>query len=119
LLLPCFSLLGVLIQNAAALLMPGWIHLGKEHQQGIEAMGQRLIMAAATGLVLLFAVIPAAILFSMVFLSAYWLIGLALYTIDSMVAAIGMLIEAAGAIVWLGRLFDRFDASLEIETTGI
>jgi ABC-2 type transport system permease protein len=118
-LLPCFSLLGVLIQNAAALLMPGWIHLGKEHQQGIEAMGQRLIMAGATGLVLLFAVIPAAILFSMVFLSAYWLIGLAVAPIASMVAAIGLLIEAAVAIVWLGRLFDSFDASLEIETTGI
>ena len=48
-LLPCFSLLGVLIQNAAALLMPGWIHLGKDHQQGIEAMGQRLITAGVTG----------------------------------------------------------------------
>jgi Putative ABC exporter len=118
-LLPCFSLLGVLIQNAAVLLMPGWIHLGKEHQHGIEAMGQRLITAGATGLILLFAVIPAAILFSMVFLSAYWLIGLAIAPIASLVAAIGLLIEAGVAIVWLGRLFDSFDASLELETTGI
>ena len=117
-LLPCFSLLGVLIQNAAALLMPGWIHLGKDHQQGIEAMGQRLITAGATGLVLLLAVIPAAILFSAVFLSAYWLIGWAITPIAALVAAIGLLIEAAVAIVWLGRVFDRFDASLELEVTG-
>ncbi len=112
-LLPGFSLIGLLIQNAAALIMPAWVQLGKEHKRGIEAMGQRLITMAATVLLLLFAVVPAAVLFAVVFLSGYWLVGLAVLPLAALLAALGLLVEAGIAVWWLGRLFDRFDVSLE------
>lgn len=117
-LFPCLSLMGILVQNAAALIMPGWVQLGKEHQQGIEAMGQRIITTIATLLILLFAVIPAAFLFALVFLLGYWLIGLAVVPLAALIAAVALLLEAAVVIAWLGQLFDGFDASLEMETTG-
>ncbi|MBZ5500379.1 MAG: putative ABC exporter domain-containing protein [Acidobacteriia bacterium] len=112
-LLPCFSLIGVLIQNAAALLWPGWVELGKARRQGVEAMGQRLITMLATVFALVFAVIPAALLFAAVFFLGSWLIGLAVLPIAALVAALGLLTEAGLAILWLGRLYDKFDVSLE------
>jgi len=111
LLLPCFSLVGILIQNAAVLIWPGWVELGKGRRQGIEAMGQRLITMAATILTLVLAVIPAGILFALVFFVGSWLIGMAILPICSLVAALAILSEAAFAIVWLGRIYDKFDAS--------
>jgi hypothetical protein len=111
LLLPCFSLVGILIQNAAVLIWPGWVELGKGRRQGIEAMGQRLITMAATILTLVLAVIPAGILFALVFFIGSWLIGMAILPICSLVAALAILSEAAFAIVWLGRIYDKFDAS--------
>ena len=111
LLLPCFVLVGILIQNAAALIWPGWVELGKARRQGIEAMGQRLITMAATILTLVLAVIPAGILFAVVFFLGSWLIGMAIVPISSLLAALAILFEAALAIAWLGRIYDRFDPS--------
>ena len=112
LLLPCFSLLGLLVQNAAALLLPGWVQLGKGRRQGIEAMGQRLISMAATWLLLLCAVLPAAVLFGIVFFAGYRFLGMAILPPASLLAACGLLAEAGLAVLWLGRLFDKFDVSL-------
>ena len=103
----------MVIQNAAALIMPAWVQLGKEHKRGIEAMGQRLITMVATVLVLIFAVVPAGILFSIVFFMGYWLVGLAVLPLAALLAALGLILETAIAVLWLGHLFDRFDISLE------
>jgi ABC-2 type transport system permease protein len=111
LLLPCFSLVGILIQNAAALIWPGWIELGKGHRQGIEAMGQRLITMAATILTLVLVVLPAGIIFALVFFLGSWLIGMAILPFCSLIAALAILLEAAFAIAWMGRIYDKFDAS--------
>ena len=111
LLLPCLSFIGVLIQNATVLILPGWVQLGKEHQQGIEAMGQRLISSIATVLFLLVAAVPAALLFLAAFFGGYWAIGLAIIPVASLIAALALLVEAAAGILWLGHLFDKFDAA--------
>jgi hypothetical protein len=111
LLLPCFSLVGILIQNAAVLLWPGWVELGKAHRQGVEAMGQRLITMAGTMLALVVAVIPPGILFVATFFLGSWLIGLAILPIAAFAAALALLAEAAVAVLWLGRIYDRFDPS--------
>jgi hypothetical protein len=118
LLLPCFGFIGILVQNAAVLLLPGWVQLGKEHQRGVEAMGQRLITGVATAVSLLIAAVPAALLFGAMWFAGYRLIGLAVVPFASMLAAFGLLAEAAIGIVWLGRLFDRFDTSREIFNYG-
>lgn len=114
LLLPCLSFIGVLVQNAAVLLLPGWIHLGREHQHGVEAMGQRLISSLATVLSLLIAALPAAVLFLATWFAGYWLIGLAIAPVAALVAAVGLLAEGAAGIFWLGRIFDRFDPAKEL-----
>lgn len=113
LLLPCFSLIGVLIQNAAVLIWPGWVELGKGRRQGIEAMGQRMISMVATVLALVFSVIPAAVLFAAIYFLGFWLLGLAVLPIAALVAAAGLLVESAFAILWLSRIYDKFDLSLE------
>jgi ABC-2 type transport system permease protein len=113
-LLPCFSLIGVLIQNAAALIMPGWVQLGKERARGVEAMGQNLITMVATVLVLVLALIPAGLIFALVFIPAYLAgYGLPALPVASLFAALGLLAETGLAIIWLGRMYDRFDVSLE------
>jgi hypothetical protein len=42
--LPGMNLLGMLIQNGAALLFPAWIPLGSGRPGGVEALGQNLLM---------------------------------------------------------------------------
>jgi hypothetical protein len=111
LLLPSLSFFGVLIQNATALILPGWVHLGRDHQQGVEAMGQRLIASVATVFFLLIAALPAAALFAAVVFAGYRVLGWAVVPPASLVAAMALLAEAGAAIFWLGRIYDRFDAS--------
>jgi ABC-2 type transport system permease protein len=113
LLLPCISLAGVVIQNAVALLLPGWVQLGPSRQRGVEAMGQRLISMVATIIVLVFAAIPAAVIFLLGFFIAYWMIGIAAVPPAALAAATCLLVETGIATALLGRLYDRFDASLD------
>lgn len=109
LILPCLSVIGVLVQNAAVLLLPGWMQLGREHQRGVEAMGQRLIAGIATALSLAIAAVPAGLMFLLMWLVGYWLIGMAILPAAALLAAFVLLGEAALGVLWLGRVFDRFD----------
>jgi ABC-2 type transport system permease protein len=111
LLLPCFSMIGVLIQNAVALIWPGWIELGKANRRGIEAMGQRLITMVATLLTLIVAVIPAAIIFGIIYFLGSMVIGITVMPIAALAAALSLLAEAGFAILWLGHIFEKFDVS--------
>jgi hypothetical protein len=110
-LLPAISFFGVLIQNATVLILPGWVHVGREHQQGVEAMGQRLIASVATVLFLSIAALPASALFAAALFICYRILGWAALLPASLVAATALLVEACAAIFWLGRVYDRFDAS--------
>jgi hypothetical protein len=110
-LLPCLGFIGILVQNAAVLILPGWVKPGRERSLGVEAMGQRLIAGIATVLSLLIASVPCALLFFAVWLAGNWLIGSAIIPIASLVAASGLLIEAGLGVLWLGRYFDRLDPS--------
>lgn len=111
---PVFTLVVTLIPNASVLLFPAWFQSGKEAPQGIEATGQRIIMAVAQLLVLLVAAIPAVIVFLVMFFVSRWLIGPVLAVpLATLVAAVIIVAEAALGIFWLGRVFDRFDLSAE------
>jgi hypothetical protein len=118
LVLPGFGLLGILVQNAAALLLPGWVQLGREHRQGIEAIGQRLIITAATLIVLLVAVLPAALVFGTCTLVGLPLLGPLVYPVAAAIAAVGLGLEAVLAVLWLGIRFERLDPSVEAEVLG-
>ena len=42
--LPGINLLGMMIQNGAALLYPAWVRLGSGRPAGVEALGQNMLM---------------------------------------------------------------------------
>lgn len=107
--LPWVSLIGVLIQNAAALLLPGWMALDREHERGVEAMGQRLIASIAGVLLLLVAGLPAGIAFAAVYFAGFGVIGPSILPMASLAAALTLGAVAGFGILWLGRLFDRLD----------
>jgi hypothetical protein len=113
-LLPSLSLVGVLAHNAAALFMPGWVNLGKDTQQGIEAMGQRLISLLAVTAIMGVAALPAAIAFVLVFLPGRWLMGSGAIPLAAFGASTTLIGEAAILVAWLGRMFENLDPSLEM-----
>ncbi len=113
LLLPPISLVGILVQNATVLILPGWVHLGREHQQGVEAMGQRLISSIATALCLLLFALPAMLLSAALFFAGYHAAGMLILVPAAAAAALTLFLEAGACILWLGRLFDRYDTAYE------
>lgn len=112
--LPALNLVTMTIPNAAVLLFPGWFQTGKEGPQGIEATGQRLFLALGQFFVFIVALVPAAIVFALVFflgnLVVNYLIAIPLAAIAATVV-VG--VEAWLGLLWVGRLFEKFDLSSE------
>lgn len=115
--LPMLNLVLLLIPNLAVLLFPGWFHSGKDSPQGIEVTGQRLIFMLGQMVVFVFALIPAAGAFIVVFLLCRYAVGWAAAVPPAaLTAAVVLAVEAGLGLVFLGRLFDRLD--LSSESTG-
>jgi len=117
--LPIINGASFLIQNTAALLFPDWIRLGASGMGGLEVIGQRLLgfgisLIALTGLLAVPALVFGAILAAQQ--------GAANPTPTSLLLAvtIGVIVGAGElylAVNWLGRRFERTDAS-EIRPGG-
>jgi putative ABC exporter len=110
--LPGINLLGMLIQNAAALLYPAWVRLGSGRPGGVEALGQNLLMTIAfVALLALTLVLPAAISGG-----AFLLLRPAVNdwaVLPATILALGtMAFEAALIVDWLGRIFERTDPTV-------
>jgi hypothetical protein len=113
-LLPMLDFLVLLIPNAAVLLFPSWIQAGKDSPRGIEATGQRLIFALGQFFVLLLALLPAAIVFTVVLVLMKFALGYAAAVpFAALAATIILAIEASIGVMLLGKLFERFDVSEE------
>jgi ABC-2 type transport system permease protein len=113
--LPGMNLLGMLIQNGAALLFPAWVRLGSGGPGGVEALGQNLLMMVVyLALLSLLLLLPAAIGGGAYLLLRgsidEWAALPAIVLILSTVA-----FEAALLIDWLGLVFERTDPA----TAGI
>ena len=108
-LLPAVNLLGLLVQNAAAVLFPSWVHLGAGRPGGVEALGQNMLAIVAHVLVVGAALLPPAGVAALVLVGLRSVLGwwAAAPALVAGVALIG--IEAAAAIGWLGRVFERTD----------
>ena len=114
LLAPALNCVTLIIPNAAVLMFPGWFGTGKEHTQGIEVMGQRIIFAFGQFFVLLAALVPAGIVFVIAFLVSKMVLGPELAVpIGAFWASVVMAAEAWLGLIWLGRLFENFDLSVE------
>jgi hypothetical protein len=112
---PMVNLVSLLIPNASVLLFPAWMQTGRQHVGGIEVMGQRLIFMIGSVLVFAFALVPAAVLFGLVYFFVQMFLGEMLAApFGAVIAAIVLAAEASLAIWWMGRLFERFDLSAEM-----
>ena len=112
--IPMLNLITLQIPNAAVLLFPAWFQVGKDGPQGIEATGQRIVFMLGSLLAFVVVLIPAGILFGIVFFLAKlfggWMMAVPL---ASFAAALALAGEAALGIMLLGWLFERFDLSAE------
>jgi ABC-2 type transport system permease protein len=114
---PLLCTLQLLVVNAAALLFPAWLQIGRQRGSppGIEVMGQRILFLAGQFLVLVVALLPAALVASIVFFVTQWMFETALAIVLAALVVMAVLGgEAALAIAWLGRRFERFDLSAEL-----
>ncbi len=117
--LPLLDLLVLLIPNAAVLLFPSWIQTGREGPRGIEATGQRLILLLGQVIVFTVALIPVAVVFGGVFLVLRHLPGFPIAVpiivpFASLAAAVVLAVEIGLGVLLLGRWFERFDISAEL-----
>jgi hypothetical protein len=111
---PMLNLVSLVIPNASVLLFPAWMQNGRQHVGGIEVMGQRLIFMLGSMLVFGFALLPAAVLFGVVFWFGKMLLGdILAVPFAALVATTVLAVEASVAVYWMGRLFEKFDLSTE------
>ncbi|HEY4320663.1 MAG TPA: putative ABC exporter domain-containing protein [Gemmatimonadales bacterium] len=103
--------MNVAIQNALALLFPGWVRLGGG-AAGIEAMGQTLIVTLGSIVVLLLTMILPVIAAVVVDIGAAATLHSLPIVAGAAGAAVGTAIlgmEVVGLVHYLGRVFDRTD----------
>ena len=75
LVLPCVDFIAMLLPNAAALIFPAWVQLGKDTPRGFETMGQQLILMFGQIIVLMLTLLPAGLAAAAAYLTAWWLFG--------------------------------------------
>ncbi|HET6778580.1 MAG TPA: putative ABC exporter domain-containing protein [Gemmatimonadales bacterium] len=113
--LPAVNLLGMLIQNGAALLYPAWVRLGSGRAAGVEVLGQNMLtMIAFVALLAGTLIVPVAIGGAAFLLLRGALENWAI--IPAAILGVGVIaFEAALIVEWLGRIFERTDPA----TTGV
>jgi hypothetical protein len=106
---PVVSALGLLVQNAGALLFPGWVRLGLARPGGIEAVGQGMLTMFGSLVVLTVCLaIPGALGGAL----AIWGVshaGLWGLVPGAMLGAVVVAAELWWITAWLGRVFERTD----------
>jgi len=107
--LPGINLLGMIIQNGAALLYPAWVRLGSGRPAGVEALGQNMLMMVVfVALLAVTLLLPVAIGGGAFLLLHRAINGWA--ALPATILVLGtMAFEAALLVEWLGRLFERTD----------
>jgi ABC-2 type transport system permease protein len=97
----------LIIQNAAVVLFPAWIVTGGARARGVEAMGQNMLMMAATLLSLAIGVLPAAVVAGGLGWLLYLVVGWPAVLPAAIVLTAILLVEAALVLTWLGRVLER------------
>ncbi len=114
--LPVCSALGVVVQNAGALLFPAWMRLGLSRPGGIEAVGQSILTmfgsVVVVSLLLLLPGVAGGVLAALT-VSRFGLWGV---LPGSLVAAALVAAELWWITAWLGRVFERTESVGEAGT---
>ena len=109
-LLPGINFLAMLIQNGAAILLPGWMNPGPDRPIGVEALGHNMLIMSA------FLVVLAALLAAPALAAASAFIGLRFLgwwaaAPAALAALLVMALEARLLLARLGRVFEATDPS--------
>ncbi|HEX6964288.1 MAG TPA: putative ABC exporter domain-containing protein [Gemmatimonadaceae bacterium] len=103
-----FTAIQYTIQNAIALFFPAWVR--DTIPTGIDGMGQRILMMFGSIMMLALLLIPPLIVGGLAFLAADLTAGGTAATIaGAFIASVTVWGELAGAMLWLGRVYDRLD----------
>jgi hypothetical protein len=113
--LPAVNLLGMLIQNAAALLYPAWVRLGSGRPGGVEALGQNLLMMIGFVTLLALTMFLPLVIGGGAFLLLRPVLGLGAALPAAVATLTTMAYESVLIVEWLGRIFERTDPA----TAGI
>jgi hypothetical protein len=110
-LLPGINFLAMLIQNGAALLLPGWVNPGSDRSIGVEALGHNMLIISGFLLVL------AALLAAPVAAAAAVLYGLRFAgwwaAAPAAIAALALMaLEARILLARLGRVYEATDPAM-------
>jgi len=105
------------MRNAAVLLFPAWILRSKEEPRGFVVTGQRLVVMLGNLIVLSIVLIPAGIVFAPALFIAYRFFSgsPAFLAIASLPPVAIILTEVWFGVRMLGKYFDEFDASNELD----
>ena len=109
------------IRNAVVVLLPGWAVNSGEDQRGFVVVGQRLVFFAGNLLTLLFALLPAAVLFVPAFLisRAYFAGSAGVLAIATVPSVALLCFEIWLAIRFLGAQFEKVDVTTEVGVATI
>jgi cytochrome b subunit of formate dehydrogenase len=107
----------LIIPNTAVLMFPGWFRAGKDAPRGIEATGQRLIFSIGQLAVFMVCIVPAAIIFATIFVLSNFLVT-PIFSVPTAAAAAALImaVEVWLGVMFLGRLFEKFDISSDAES---
>ena len=110
LLLPAVNAVSLTIQNAAALLFPGWVRLSAG-PRGVEAMGQNMMSTVASFLILLVGLVLPAVAALAVIVALRPLLDLWSFIPAALAATAVALVELWPIVAWLGRVFEKTDSA--------
>jgi ABC-2 type transport system permease protein len=108
--LPAVNAVSLTIQNAAALLFPGWVRLSAG-PRGVEAMGQNMMSTVASFLLLLVGLVAPAAGALAVLVALRPLVGLWSLLPAALVASVIVVAELYPIVAWLGRVFEKTDSA--------
>jgi hypothetical protein len=112
--IPALNFVGMLLQNGAALLLPGWVRIGPAHG-GVETLGQSVL----TALAYLFALLAASIIPAVggVGLVALLSPGLGIWAAFPAACGAAALLLGEGWLlsVWLAGVYEEMDVAVRAE----
>lgn len=108
-LFPALILAQVVVQNAAAVLFPGWVSIGPSRPRGVEVLGQQMLMFGGSMLLFALGVLPGVAVATIIAVVTYPLIGWAAIPPAAMLVAVLIAGEVALAVHVLSAVLDRTD----------
>lgn len=111
---PCWNLLAFLVNNGIHLVFPAWARPGPQMGQGMDVMGQQILMMLGQILAMfVFCLVPGAVCAMFVFIAKRWL------GVPQLILGVGciaiplIVIELGAALAMLGDYLERLDVSEE------